>query len=903
MSFKPQNFNCPHGRGQCVTSPTVNHYTAIPVVNGTTQCDRFNSCLVSAIKNNLRGDKGDTGPRGEKGDRGDRGEAGADGCSISIKGSFDSVEELIKTHLTAQLDDAYLINGDLWLWDGLAWKNAGNIQGPQGIQGEPGAVPEIEIGEVKTVEADEPATVTIEPSSDEPARYFMNFEIPKGEQGEQVPLPEIESVDVNVIPLNEQASAGIELQEKGKYKITFNLPSGKGDDGKVGPTGPAPTIQIGEVLTLPPGSEASAQIYLGDTEGEYLIDFQIPRGEQGETGMQGDVTGVGAVFQTEDDVKAAIEEALKEFELGIGGANSGIQWTDIVVNTMADLKAPNFPQTVGILHFVRNTKRFYYLAEPGGAWIEFRGSSTIQPGPGPDDGSGAPANLTVRIDMENQPDVDSTPTGIQITVKNTTNVHIENISLSHIMQEGEDSYTFELPSGHIYRVEVSRKAYFSAADPGFFDIDIPNPDVKHEVTFTFLALQKFHFGIEIDNSTAAPDGYIRTRYLFDAVGMRPAKMDFETGQFDYGDWEGILKRLCRPVMLTWDGHVDQQLDWNDQTKKLDGTPSDISNIDFPGNAMVEFREFTWVKTTPTMIAIANYQVDSTYTETPFRKLDGTSAERVYIAMFGATYQAAIADDPLGFPYGKFRSIADRPGIGQNIYWLARSDYRQAPAIGTDAVAERWMPVYERLGVPYDWNAWYQARWGYVMSWLMIISKNTHLLTPYGDGPHKAPTPANVTTTGTLAATGPFYGERKTNNRMKALFMEDLWGNYQTWVNGIYNNGGVRVYVASYQGATIINHGDSGSSWGTNWNRTSVPRNNVFLFAGDNEKGGSEATFYGSANTHKDLSGGSTATDATFVGCSVKVGNNVDMTYGPIALITTRNGTHTVPVLIRMSYPR
>lgn len=61
---------------------------------------------------------------------------GADGTSFNLKGSKNSPDDLPLTE--NEIGDAYLIDGDLWVWDGVEWNNAGNIQGPQGPQGEQG---------------------------------------------------------------------------------------------------------------------------------------------------------------------------------------------------------------------------------------------------------------------------------------------------------------------------------------------------------------------------------------------------------------------------------------------------------------------------------------------------------------------------------------------------------------------------------------------------------------------------------------------------------------------------------------------------------------------------------------------------------------------------------------------
>ena len=76
-----------------------------------------------------KGDTGETGPQGPQGEQGPQGPQGEAGTSVNIIGSFENPSELPDL---GELGDAYLINGELYVWDGTNWINAGNIQGPQG---------------------------------------------------------------------------------------------------------------------------------------------------------------------------------------------------------------------------------------------------------------------------------------------------------------------------------------------------------------------------------------------------------------------------------------------------------------------------------------------------------------------------------------------------------------------------------------------------------------------------------------------------------------------------------------------------------------------------------------------------------------------------------------------------
>lgn len=75
---------------------------------------------------------GATGATGATGAQGPDGAQGADGAGLSIKGTLAGIGEL---PVDAAVNDGYLIDGDLYIWDGATWDNVGQVQGPTGPQG------------------------------------------------------------------------------------------------------------------------------------------------------------------------------------------------------------------------------------------------------------------------------------------------------------------------------------------------------------------------------------------------------------------------------------------------------------------------------------------------------------------------------------------------------------------------------------------------------------------------------------------------------------------------------------------------------------------------------------------------------------------------------------------------
>ena len=65
-----------------------------------------------------------------------KGSKGADGTSITIKGTLSDTSKLPATGTEG---NAYIINGDLYVWNGSKWENVGQIKGEKGDKGDDGS--------------------------------------------------------------------------------------------------------------------------------------------------------------------------------------------------------------------------------------------------------------------------------------------------------------------------------------------------------------------------------------------------------------------------------------------------------------------------------------------------------------------------------------------------------------------------------------------------------------------------------------------------------------------------------------------------------------------------------------------------------------------------------------------
>ena len=96
-------------------------------------------------------------------------------------------------------------------------------------------------------------------------------------------------------------------------------------------------------------------------------------------------------------------------------------------------------------------------------------------------------------------------------------------------------------------------------------------------------IRPYVYGFKIDQSISDPATAVT--YLRDAIGKTPAAMG--STAFSYGDWEDVFF-MPKPCMLKSNGTVDYYLDQDDYSKKVDGTASDISDLSYDGNAMMEW---------------------------------------------------------------------------------------------------------------------------------------------------------------------------------------------------------------------------------------------------------------------------------------------------------------------------
>ena len=272
------------------------------------------------------------------------------------------------------------------------------------------------------------------------------------------------------------------------------------------------------------------------------------------------------------------------------------------------------------------------------------------------------------------------------------------------------------------------------------------------------------YGIRINKNDTNPD--TRVEYLYDAVGMTPAYMDFNGGSFNYGSWADIwFIKNNRPVALKFDGTVDYELDHTDFTKKLDGTASDVEDSTYAGNFMSEMPAVyvkRWEDENYNYMAFCEKPYDSNYLAQAHTNANGTVNSAIYLPMFKGWKDSN----------NKLRSLMGTYPTGNT---TGTNEVTYASNNGT------------------GWQIWDKAKIDLLMDLIMLITKSTNCRAKIGNGDCQTYNASDTTNYGkmksgyetdgtTRSASAQFYGSEGTGvtnygkHHMIAFYIEDLWGN-------------------------------------------------------------------------------------------------------------------------------
>nr|WP_308496100.1 hypothetical protein [uncultured Agathobacter sp.] len=303
---------------------------------------------------------------------------------------------------------------------------------------------------------------------------------------------------------------------------------------------------------------------------------------------------------------------------------------------------------------------------------------------------------------------------------------------------------------------------------------------------------KVVYGVHINSGDSNPSTSVR--YLADAAGMTPARMNYTTGKFEYGSW-GNAFFLPRPCMLKTDGTVDYYLNENDYSKKADGTASDITNVNYDGNAMMEWGDGTnliWWKIEPdkgnpnsASLYVANYQADKDFKNLNFIDINGNGKAHFYTPIYNGSLDSN----------NKLRSISGQTVIKSK---TASQEMTYARANGTGYEIEQYV---DRL---------------LINILLIIIGKSTDTQDVFGRGMSENASAENILLkTGTMDSKGLFWGENAGKAGVKVFGMENYYGNqWRRTVGLILANGIVKVKLSpsTKDGSSATNYNTDGTGY-------------------------------------------------------------------------------------------
>lgn len=348
---------------------------------------------------------------------------------------------------------------------------------------------------------------------------------------------------------------------------------------------------------------------------------------------------------------------------------------------------------------------------------------------------------------------------------------------------------------------------------------------------TKLSEGKVIYGVHINGADSNPK--TRVRYLADAVGMTPAHMNFTSGTFDYGSWANAFF-MPKPCMLKTNGQVDYYLNENDLTKKIDGSASDIANINYDGNAMMEWGNGTdiiWWKIAPdkgnpnsASLYVANYQADKDFKNLNFIDINGNEKSHFYTPIYNGSLDSN----------NKLRSLSGQTVMKSK---TASQEMSYAAANGKGYYIEQFV---DRL---------------LINMLLIIMGKSLDTQSVFGKGmSENASDESLLLQTGTMNTKGLFWGENTGKAGVKIFGIENYYGNQWRRVCGlIYANGTIKVKLSPSMkdGSTVSNYNTDGTGYIAIPNSTITGTNGGYikkmLFTAygmfESEVTGSSSTYY------------------------------------------------------------
>ena len=275
------------------------------------------------------------------------------------------------------------------------------------------------------------------------------------------------------------------------------------------------------------------------------------------------------------------------------------------------------------------------------------------------------------------------------------------------------------------------------------------------------------YGVRIDMNNSNP--LTSVVYTDDAVNMIPAPAGG-----GISEWDNVYPYSEIKPCLLKAGEVQTYLNSSNLAQKADGTPADITTGD-NGDVMVEFPVIYWKiwrEGQYLYVKYANYKIDSTWKALAHTK-GSTLKDNIYIGVF------------LGYELnGKLRSLSGKTVTANKTI----GDLRLLAQANGGGYSQ--MPCFAVLMLQILYLIKYKSR-----------DSQTALGRGFVDGNSAG------TITGGTNAKGIDFGETTGKQQMKFLNIEDFWGNYYCWLDGLVTDGSYNLLYSN------DNFNDTGTGYG------------------------------------------------------------------------------------------
>ena len=305
------------------------------------------------------------------------------------------------------------------------------------------------------------------------------------------------------------------------------------------------------------------------------------------------------------------------------------------------------------------------------------------------------------------------------------------------------------------------------------------------------------YGIKIDTTNTNPANAVT--YTDDAIGFTPLSVNQSTGACNYGSWgeQDFMENFlgCRPCLYK-NGTRVSYLNPNDYSKFTNGTTADITSGN-AGDVMVEFKK-CWYKFSKVgnniYFQIADYDRSKDgFVTTAFT--DENNGAAVNYMYYGA-YE--------GYNDGnKWRSLSGKTNTISITYTNTRT-------------------YCKNNGIKYGMENW-TKRW-YILGLLMLVTKGRDMSSTIGQGRWQQ---SSAIQTGTMNNRGLFYGRSIYTEGVKCFGIENMWGNYWNWVDGVVTASnallfkGTAPYNDTGSGYSSVSDGFTRNGWYTATNMMPV----------------------------------------------------------------------------------